>query len=384
MARNVEKPENYFERVSMFLPIKLVNGFISCDFIIGCYCCKFCLNRRYADWNQMLNTGKVFHNSITPELAVKYLSGLKSFTEGKVTLKFGHDTDMSLEEEKAQDTFKLLPMYYPVVFMRRGKLLDQFKDFYMKNYDNLLVCLTITPRSRFLEYYNDPYEIIDSFRDIKSSIFYTVGPVSQDNLDEAKRIIDYLPARSYMIVRELILKDIPNYPNDKNIVSCEKLREYANSKGFNVMSYLNCLVRSKLGLPFHKHGEFISEPNVWQNKWCGVCDSRNLCGESLTDDEEKNKIFKILKELNLTLESEIQKKYYKTYLVNVNEDVSFGDESYIREKACLKVDLFKKGRKTGSTLSKNIYERWNKVGFFPIEDLYKEAEEIFGRIGLTL
>ncbi len=268
--------------------------------------------------------------------------------------------------------------------MRRGKLLEQFKDFYMTNYDNLLVCLTVTPRSEFLEYHTDPYEIIDSFRDIKSSVFYTIGPVTQDNIDEAKSLIDYLPSKSYMIVRELILKDIPNFPNNKNIVSCEKLRKYATSKGFNVMSYLNCLVRSRLGLPFHKHGEFISEPNVWQDKWCAVCDSRNLCGENLTDDEEKDKILKVLKELNLTLKSEIQKKCYKTYLVNVNEDVSFGDESYIREKACLKVDLSKKGRKTGSAISKSIYERWSKVGFLPIDALYEEAEKIFRKVGLIL
>lgn len=383
MARTVEKPENYFERVSMFLPIKLVNGFISCDFIVGCYCCKFCLNRRYADWNRMLDTGKVFHNSFTPELAVKYLSGMKSFSEGKITLKFGHDTDMSLEEEKVQNTFKLIPATYPVVFMRRGKILQQHQEFYMKNYDNLLVCLTITPRSKFLEYSSDPYEIIDSFRDIKSSVFYTVGPVCQDNLDEAKKIIDYLPEKSYMIVRELIVKDIPNFPNDKNIISCERLREYSDSKGFNVMSYLNCQVRSKIGLPFHKHGEFISEPNIWQNKWCNVCDSKILCGEKLTDDEEKARILRVLNELNLTLDGEIQKKCYKSYLVCVNEDVSFGDESYIREKACLKVDLVKMGRKTGSAISKSIYERWKKIEFLPIDDLYKEAEEIFNKIGLT-
>ena len=384
MARNIEKPEDYFERISMFLPMKLVNGFISCDFMIGCYCCKFCLNRRYADWNQMLDTGKVFPNSMTPELAVKYLSAFKSFAEGKVTLKFGHDTDMSLEEENTQTMFSFLPSDYPVVFMRRGKLLDRFKDFYMVDYDNLLICLTVTPRSKFLQYHSNPYEIVDSFRDTKTSMFYTIGPVTQDNVDEAKRIIDYLPSGSYMIVRELILKDIPGFPNDKNIVSCEKLREYASSKGFKVMSYLNCLVRSKLGLPFHKHGEFISEPNIWQNEWCSICNSKHLCGEKLRDEEEKDRILRILKELGLTLAEDIQKKCYKTYLVNVNEDVSFGDESYVREKACLKVDLAKQGRKTGSAISKSIYNRWKMIGFLPIDDLYKEAKQVFDQVGLIL
>ena len=60
MAEPVVLPEDEIERLSLFFPIKVVNGFVTCDFQLGCYCCKFCLNRRYPDWQRLLQKRKVY------------------------------------------------------------------------------------------------------------------------------------------------------------------------------------------------------------------------------------------------------------------------------------------------------------------------------------
>ena len=125
MAKIAIQPQNEIERLSLFFPIKVVNGFVTCDFKLGCYCCKFCLNRRYPDWNRMLETHKVYRNTLTVERAADLLKQVKAFTQAKVTLKIGHDTDMSLEEVEAQRLCEILPRDQPIIFMRRGKLLPE-------------------------------------------------------------------------------------------------------------------------------------------------------------------------------------------------------------------------------------------------------------------
>lgn len=379
MSREDVSPTNEFERLSLFYPIKLVNGFISCDFKIGCYCCKFCLNRRYADWNDLLNTGKIFKNTLTPEYAVKLLYKTKSFTNAKVTLKIGHDTDMSLEEDEAQELFLRLPSDYPIVFMRRGKILNEHKKFYQKKYPNLLVQLTLTPRSDFLDTFKNPFEILDTFRGIKTSMFYVIAPVLQENFAEAKKLISLLPPDSYVNIKLLTTKKIPGIIDiaEPNISLYDELCNYAKSRGCYVVSYMNCVVRSRIGYTFHKCGEFVHERNIWQLRWSKYCKVKEKCVNELSEPDEVSDIMNALSYLKLTLKKNIKKIGFKTFNVVVNEDVNFGDEAYLREITGLKVNLINENRKTGSSLSKNIHNRWKTISFFPVEEVHQLGKECY-------
>ena len=370
MAEPVVQPYDEIGRYSMFFPIKVVNGFVTCDFMLGCYCCKFCLNRRYPDWHRLLEAKKVYRNPLQVEQAAGLLKKVKALTQAHVTLKFGHDTDMSLEEPETQQLFKLLPVDQPIVFMRRGRLLPEHRAFYMQAHPNLLVELTLTPRSRFLEYQIDPFPILESFKDVVCNMFYTVGPVCEDNLDEAWEIVRAIPAGSKVWVRDLIVKDIPEMSSvNRSGSRCEELREYARRQGHFVVSYLNCVARAELGLTFHKRGEFVSEPNTWQLQWSQFCKVREQCSREEPEEQERQRIQLALADIGLTLSRPLHKFAHKSFAVVTKEEVNFGDECYLREVTGLKIDLWKEGRKTGTALSQSIAERWKEYDFFPVDEM---------------
>ena len=380
MAKMAIQPQDEIERLSLFFPIKVVNGFVTCDFKLGCYCCKFCLNRRYPDWNRLLEMQKIYRNSLTVEHAAELLKQVKAFTHAKVTLKIGHDTDMSLEEIEAQRLCDLLPQDQPIVFMRRGKLLPEHKQFYMTKRPNLLMKLTVTPRSEYLACTVDPFDVLQSFEGIECQMFYAVGPVCQDNFDEAKELIRSLPKGSRLWVRELIVKDIPRYhsTSERPDYRGDELREFAIKQGHFIVHYLNCVVRAELGLGFHKRGEFVSEPNIWQVNWAdNHCKVRALCGQEFSGEDELQRIDSALHDLGLTLTQSPRKFGHKSYGVIVREDVNFGDECYVRELTGLKVDLSKIGRKTGTSLSRSIARRWKAQNVFPVDDVLQLAKDSF-------
>ena len=378
MAEAVVQPEDEFGRYSLFFPIKVVNGFVTCDFVLGCYCCKFCLNRRYPDWQRLLEMGRIYRNPLGVARAAELLGRVKALTRARVTLKLGHDTDMSLEESEAQELVARLPASVAVVFMRRGRLLPAQRPFYLQARPNLLMEVTLTPRSAALAYAKDPFEILDSFRGIACRTFFTIGPVCGDNLDEARAIIGCLPAKSQVWVRELIVKDIPNLPGGSGLsASGEELRRYAQEQGHTVISYLNCVARAGVGLGFHKRGEFVSEPNTWQLAWCERCPSRDACVPEQPEEEERARIQSILPELGLSLARPVHKFGHKSYQVVCAEEVNFGDEAYLRELSGLKIDLWQEGRKTGTALTRSIAARWQEVDFFPVAEMLELARESY-------
>jgi hypothetical protein len=378
MPEHTALPDRDIERYSMFFPIKVVNGFVTCDFTLGCYCCKFCLNRRNPDWHRLLETKQIHRNPLKVEQAAGLLKRVKALTHARVTLKIGHDTDMSLEEREAQELFLRLPVDQPVVFMRRGRLLSEFRGFYSHEYPNLLVELTLTPRSKFLEYTIDPFPILESFIGISTQMFYTVGPVCGDNFDEAREILRAIPPRSKVWVRDLIIKDIPAVSSGARKDSCsDELRRFARDQGHFVVSYLNCLVRAEVRLGFHKRGEFVSEPNIWQLDWSRFCKVREQCSFEEPEDRERSRIESALRDLALSPAKPPEKFGHKSYAVVANEDVNFGDECYLRERTGLKIDLWKEGRKTGTALTASIAARWKETDFFPVDEMIELGKETY-------
>jgi hypothetical protein len=379
MAEAVVQPYDEIGRYSMFFPIKVVNGFVACDFMLGCYCCKFCLNRRYPDWHRLLEAKKVYRNSMQVAQAAGLLKKTKALTHARVTLKFGHDTDMSLEESEVQQLYKLMPADHPIVFMRRGRLMPEHRPFYMQARPNLLVELTLTPRSKFLEYKINPFPILDSFKDVACNMFYTVGPVCEDNYEEAREIIRAIPTGSNVWVRELIVKDIPKITGANKLdYHGEELRKFALERGHIVVSYLNCVVRAGVGLGFHKRGEFDSEPNTWQLQWAAQhCQVIEQCSFEETEEQERSRIHPALDDLGLTLARPLKKFAHKSYAVLTNEEVNFGDDCYLRELTSLKIDLWKEGMKTGTALTQSIAARWKEVDFFPVDEMIELARDSY-------
>jgi hypothetical protein len=288
-------------------------------------------------------------------------------------LKIGHDTDMSLEEPQAQELVERLPASQPVIFMRRGRLLDPWRPFYLSPRPNLLVKVSITPRSDYLAYHEDPFVVLRSFEGLACNLFFSIGPVCHDNIEEAREIIRSLPSGSKVWVRDLIVKDIPAYSHASPERLGEDLRLFAAEAGHQVVHYENCLVRAGLG--FHKRGEFVSEPNTWQLGLCQVCPVRASCGAEMSLEDEWSQIDLALDELGLTLTRPLERFGHKSFTVWVDQEVNFGDECYLRERSGLKVDLYKEGRKTGTALSASIARRWRERALFPVEEMVSLARD---------
>ena len=103
MARNVESVQGAYENLSLLAPVKLTNGFVTADNLLGCPCfCKFCLNRRYPLWQRFFEKKKIYPNTLTVDKALSIFQRTKCITEARMTIKIGADTDQSCEEQFSQ------------------------------------------------------------------------------------------------------------------------------------------------------------------------------------------------------------------------------------------------------------------------------------------
>jgi len=372
-----QAPETRPELLELF-PIKLVGGFIAVDDHVGCRGCAFCLSRRHSLWRDVF--AKNWHCDgafDSPGQAYSLLREMRSFTEAKVPVRFGHNTDSVYQWDFGRALFEMAPAANPFIFMTRFALPAEHADLF-DGQPNLLMKMTITPPSRALDIDTDVDAILASVQSVPlNNIYFLIGPIAADNLDGAASVVDRLPKGAWADVKPLTTSGIPGMdavelPSDEEI---DRLREQGASRGLVMTDFFGCVFRRSLRRPFYKQdgcADYIDYA-------CQSCFQRDECQAETNLSAVEAKAREAASRIGLVLGAARHLGPH-TSRFECGAPTSRGDETYLSELLNHRILLSSvpegsEGGSFGGT-SREILERWERRGMFPAGEVERLSERI--------
>lgn len=364
--------------IAEFLPIKLSPGFITIAFHLGCIGCNFCSVRYGTRRDSIFRSNQQAKYPTSPAAIVKCLSSMPSFA-ARMPIRIGNDTDYRFEAEEVREFVSLLPSNYPVAVLSRFPVLDQDRSIFSK--PNVVLKLTATPRSDYLDCPDNALDVVDSLRFRTGPVVLTLGPIVADNFEATRECLRRVkPAPNVSIYLKMLndefhasLQTIPTVTRAQIVQLKTDVREH----GLRHMSQLMCAVNGVLGLT-HKR---VMDVPIDERQDCDRCASRLGCYSEDKLDTEKLDV--LLRGLSLRRVAEPERRGYKDYFISVDRPTGLGDEAYLSEM--LKVKIKSSGTLAGTAGYKvaalrDVLSRWDSNGFFPAASLLAEVEPFLERV----
>jgi len=216
-----------------------------------------------------------------------------------------------------------------------------------------------------------------TYRVPANNIFFLVGPLVKDNLNEAREIIEALPEKAWLDVKPLTKAGIPGIENIEtpSEAEIESLRNLARKKHMTVTDYFGCRFRIPLNRPFYK----AHDASEYVSVECRQCENRSRCFQEKDKEQLEISIRKEAAEVGLKLDSSSQFGPGTT-LFACETPTSRGDETYLSELFNHRVLLSSvpDGSQGGSFCleDEDVHKRWERTGMFPTSQLEKLAEKI--------
>jgi hypothetical protein len=198
-----------------------------------------------------------------------------SFSRAKVPVRFGHNTDASLQWAFGAELYRLLPPTHPLIMMTRFPLAPR-QALLFQGQPNLLCKLSVPPRSTTLDTRTDPFQALHSVINVpRENLYVLIGPVAADGLDEARALMAKLPPGTWCDVKPLTRSGI-NTVVSTPIPSAEAmadLRTEGRARGLMVTDYFGCQLRRRLGRSFYK----ASSAPPYVRDTCRQCEGQPRC-----------------------------------------------------------------------------------------------------------
>ena len=356
-------------------PIKLVGGFVTVDQHVGCVGCAFCLSRRHPVWGRAFEAGYHADGAFdSPEEALALLLRMRSVTEARVPVRFGHNTDSRFQWDFGAALYRQLPSMSPFIFMTRFPVPARHRSL-LAGQPNLLVKVTITPPSRALDVRTDVDAILASVKGLpQENLYFLVGPVVADNVAGAAAVIDALPPGAWGDVKELTRSGIPGMSEVAAPAAgaLDGLRTRAAGRGLTMTDWFGCRMRRAIGRPFYK----IDDGGGYMGLVCRACPQDALCTSPREVDEG---VRAAARSIGLTLgAAERQGAHTTSY--RCEEPSSRGDETYLSELLDHRVLLSSvpEGSQGGSfsLVDPRVLARWERTGMLPSSDLEGRARRL--------
>ncbi len=372
-----QAPDTRPELLELF-PIKLVGGFIAVDDHVGCRGCNFCLSRRHDLWKDVF--AKNFHRDgafESPEQAYSLLCQMRSFTEAKVPVRFGHNTDSVYQWDFGRALFEMAPSGNPFIFMTRFPLPEKHTDLF-RGQPNLLTKVTITPPSKALDIDTDVDAILASIQSVPlNNIYFLIGPIAADNLQGAGAVLDRLPKGAWADVKRLTTSGIPgmdkiDLPSEEEI---DELRRRGADRGLIITDYFGCVFRRSLRRPFYKQD---GAPD-YIGKACESCFQREICLSGGNPLFVETKARGAALKIGLILGGAHHLGPHTTRF-ECDTPTSRGDETYLSELLNHRILLSSvpsgsEGGSFGGT-ERKVLRRWERHGMFPAREIEQLSEQI--------
>ena len=349
------------------LPVKLVPGFIGLDFVVGCAACNFCVARRNPLVNEAFET-KSFRSLISNvDQFIEKLSALPSFSTARIPLRIGNDSDFAFQRSPVRELLLGIAHDYPAVVLTRFPLERADVKLLSARSKATLLKITLTPKSKYVDGFSNPSQMLESLREFQGNLLVTIGPLVQDNFEGAKEIINNLPQHNSLSVylkpldKEALplVADVPEMAADQ----IRELEYLIDERGFRLNSFMLCLLFGNL------HREDPRSVDIPKNeiRHCFSCDSRDLCWQ---DSRIADPVFaNVCLEVGLRAES-VQKVGFRSYRIAVDAPSAYGDEAYLSYRVGRKVRLTRTAEGTlrhSALASPSVIGRWERVGFFSPE-----------------
>jgi hypothetical protein len=266
------------------------------------------------------------------------------------------------QRRPAAELIETLPRSYPVVVLTRFPV--EKDDLELLSRTNVLLKVTITPNSRYLDAPADPYRVLKSIADFSGNLLVTIGPLVADNVSEAKALIREVPATSNpsVYLKRLDKQGLPALSAIPEAEDGEvrELEEMVASRGFRLNSFLLCLLFRHFG---REDPRSVDIPKS-EIRYCFDCRSRALCW--VDHDISERRFADIGSHLGLQVLS-VRPTDFRSYRVFVDAPAAYGDEAYFSYMLGRKIRLSTTSAGTlGHTVlaSPEVLSRWYQSKFF--------------------
>ncbi len=368
------KTTNQSDLLELF-PIKLVGGFIAIDSYAGCVGCSFCLSRRHSFWQKAFAANwrkPALFSSIDQSLEI--LSQMKSFTQARVPLRFGHNSDGFFQWDFASGLYKELPAENPCIILTRFPIPEKHMPL-LQGQSNLLVKMTITPPSASLRISTDVEALLSQIPLLPpENLYVLIGPVAGDNWQIVPEILNRLPKGLWLDIKPLTRYGIPGMDA---VPVCEDhtikdLRRLASDKGFQVTDFFGCKLRKNLKRPFYKAG---SAPDYCLQV-CHDCELNQLCLTERRKIPRHDLIRQHAAGIGLEF-LKIKDSGHRAVEAECIQPASRGDETYLSEITGTRISISSVAAGSeGGTFDQTTEEmlaRWESHGLMPVTTLSKLA-----------
>lgn len=373
-----------------FFPLKLIGAFISIDFVVGCrFDCSFCISRRHPARSALFDAGVAIDTRVSPRRMLSWLRSMPSYLAG-VQLRMGHDTDAGLAFDKNAELITLVDPSRSVVYLTRRPFPAVQRDFFAQPRPNVLLKLTATPRAADLGVRADPLELVRSTAGLDPRrMHWVVGPLVASSIPDAVRILDALPPGSRLNLKPLntlgqaTLAAIPPIPDE----ALADLERRALARGQVVSEWFCPNGIAAVGRGFFDVDKIAAQSDPDRRArdlaTCGACPSRESCHGDLDLATFERRLAQELRVIGLTAKAPPQRTGPRSFLLQVAEPSSRGDETYLNHALGQPVNLTLSTRERGSSeggsfcnVDPGVLRRWWSQGFLPVNELNLAAERV--------
>lgn len=265
-------------------PIQIRNGVISVDFGSGCLGCAWCITKRQAGRDIIQDTS--YNNNLGAEAMLHMLSATRAFTEARLPLRIGNNTDGTLIPVPVLEEFYTgLPSDYPIALLTRGIHSSALNNFLADTGSNFILCRTVTPPHSSLAYKTPWGRAYESFRQSNCNKVLNIGPCAEETFEDTLAILEsgQIPQGTRAIIaplnRRLLSDDVLRSVTAKPITreQMQVLEETGRRNGLQIHRANNCAIADLTGRPSMEYGD-INYPhgNEYKSKTAGTSNHRGL------------------------------------------------------------------------------------------------------------
>lgn len=372
-------------------PVQIRNGVISVDFGAGCLGCAWCITKRQPGRAEMQDTP--YKNNLSANDLSDFLSETRAYTEAKLPLRIGNNTDGTLiPVDQLREFYDSLPRDYPVALLTRGVHSAQLTDFLETTGDNFVLCRSVTPPHPSLDYKVNLDKALRSFDEAKCQRILNIGPLTSGTVEDTRQLLQSgrIPQGTRVIIVPLnrrriddhVLANVPAEPITKEQMG--ELEAVAVEAGMVVHRANNCAIADFNRMPSMEYGdingtvlydrEFDSKTAGTSNNRglesvCGNCSNFGVCAGILNSRRVPDgKIKQLVTSLDI---KEATIKHQAPGLVVIDAPgITKAETSYLSGMLGVRVSGINSLAQPDSEAAK----RWIRTGFYPVEKMLNVFE----------
>jgi len=377
---------NYEKANPDAFPIQIVNGVISLDFGRGCLGCKWCITKRQDGRVELQDMQ--YKNILSGEVLFGLLSKCLAFTEAKLPLRIGNNTDGTLIPVQELSDFLGFVGDHPTMLLTRGMHSSGLQNTIVGRGTNFMLAHTVTFPHESLQYFLNAEKLLKCFLQARCNKVLNLGPICEENYEQVKGFVlsNVLPLGTRLIFAPLNLRKLPDSITTSvsavpiNIQQRMELENIALQQGYVVHRSNNCAHSEMASLQSLEFGDMnngvLLSPSLTsgttnyndQSILCELCRNLEVCKTDLNtfDIDYLNQLLEKL----LLPDAKILAIGNKLLQIGL-PGITKAETSYLSGMLGIRVT---------SPNSENIpsvrsLNRWQESGFYPVEEVLRIAPE---------